>query len=71
MLDAKLTQELFKPPVIKLSVVVCNDGLREAITAHYGFPNERFCLKFGDVGHGLGLDPFGEVIHPNEEKLLL
>ena len=71
MLDVELTQELFKPPAIKLSTIVYNDGSREAITTYYGFLDERLCLKFGDVGHGLGLDPFGEVIYRNEEKFSL
>ena len=71
MFDVELAQELFEPSAIELGVVVYDDGSREAITTYYRFSDERFHLKFGDVGHGLGLDPFGEVIHHNEEKFLL
>ena len=71
MFDMELTQELFEPLAIKLSVVVYDDGSGEAITTYYRFLDERFYLKFGDVGHGLSLDPFGEIIHCNEEKISL
>ena len=71
MLDVELTQELFKPSAIELSAIVCNDGSREVIMAYNGFSDKRFCLKFGDVGHGLSLDLFGEIIHRDEEKFLL
>ena len=71
MFDMELAQELFEPPTIELSAIVCDDGSRKAIMAYYGFSDERFHLKFGDVGHGLNLNPFGEVIHRNEKKLLL
>ena len=71
MFDVELTQEHFEPPTIELSAIVYDDGLEEAITAYYGLSDERFCLKFGDVGNGLSLDPFGEIIHHDEEKLLL
>ena len=71
MFNVKLTQELFEPSAIELSVVVYDDGSREAITVYYRFLDERFCLKCGDGGHGLGFDPFGEIIHHDEEKFLL
>ena len=71
MFNMELTQELFEPSTIELSVVVYDDGLGEAIMAYYGFSDEKFCLKLSDVGHRLGLDPFGEVIHRNKKKLSL
>ena len=71
MFDVELIQELFEPPAIELGAVVCDDGSREAIMAYYRFLDERHCLGFSDVGHGLGFDPFDEVIHRNEEKLPL
>ena len=69
--DMEFTQELFEPSTIELGAVVCDDGWREAITAYYRFSDERLCLGFSDVGHELSFDPFGEVIHRNEEKLPL
>ena len=71
MFDIEFTQELFEPPAIELSVVVCDDGSGEAITAYYRFSDERLCLGFSDVGHGLSFNPLGEVIHRNEEELPL
>ena len=71
MFDVDLAQELFEPPTIELSAVACDDSSREAIMTYYGFPDERFHLEFGDVGHGLGLHPFGKIVHHDEEKLLL
>ena len=71
MLNMEFFQELFEPLAIELSAVVNDDGSREAIMAYDRFPDERFHLGYSDVGHGLGFDPFGEVIHGNEEKLSL
>ena len=71
MFNVELTQELFKPPTVELSVVICDDRPGESIAAYYGFPDERLRLEFSDIGHELGLDPFGEIVHDNEEKLLL
>ena len=39
--------------------------------AYYGLPDERFDLEFHDVGHGLNLDPFGEIVYRDEKKLSL
>ena len=39
--------------------------------AYDRLPDERLCLGLSDVGHGLVFDPFGEIIHDNEEKFLL
>ena len=63
MFDVELTQELFKPPTIELSVVIYHDHPEETIVAYYGFSDKRFCLEFSDVGHGLSFDPFGEIIN--------
>ena len=71
MLNMEFFQELFEPFAIKLGAVVSDDGSREVITAYNRLPDERFGLGHSDVGHGLGFDPFGEVIHGNEEKFLL
>ena len=71
MLNVEFIQELFEPSAIELDAVVCDDGSREAITAYDGLSDERLCLGLSNVGHGLGFDPFGEVIHHNEEELSL
>ena len=71
MFDVELIQELFKSPAIELGVVVCDDGSREAITAYDRLSDERLRLGLSDVGHGLGFDPFCEVIHCNKEELSL
>ena len=71
MFDIEFTQELFEPLAIELSAVICDDGSKEAIMAYYRFLDEGLCLGFSDVGHGLSFDPFGKVIHCNEEELLL
>ena len=71
MFNMEFLQELFEPPAIELGAVVYDDGLREAITAYNRLPNERLCLGLSNVGHRLGFNPFGEVIHYNEEELLL
>ena len=71
MLNMEFFQELFEPLAIKLGAVVRNDGSREAITAYNRLPDESFRLGRSDVGHGLGFDPFGEIIHDNKEKLSL
>ena len=71
MFDAELVQELFEPLAIELGVVVCVDGSREAIMTYYRLSDERLRLGLSDVGYGLIFNPFGEVIHRNEEKLLL
>ena len=62
MLDVELVQELFEPPTIELSVIIRDDPPEETILAYYGLPDEWFSLKFDDVGHGLGLYPFGEIV---------
>ena len=54
-----------------MSAIVHDDRPRETIAAYYGLPDERFGLEFCDVGHGLGLDPFGEIVHHDEKKLSL
>ena len=71
MFDVELVQELFEPPTVELSAVIRDDHLGETISAYYGLPDERFSLEFGDVGHELGLYPFGEIVHRDEEKLSL
>ena len=71
MLNMKFFQELFEPLAIKLGAIASDDGAREAITAYNRLPNERLCLDLSDVGHGLDFDSFSEVIHRNEEELLL
>ena len=71
MFDVEPTQELFEPLIVKLSVVIGDDRPRETIAAYYELLDERFYLKFSDVGHGLGLDPFGKIIHRDEEKFSL
>ena len=71
MFDVEFTQELFEPLAIELGVVVYDDGSGEAIIVYYRFSDERLCLGLSDVGHGLGFDPFGEIIHRNKEKLSL
>ena len=70
MLNVEFFQELFEPLAIKLGAVVSDDGSREAIMAYEGFLDERFHLGHCDVGDGLGFNPFGEIIHDNEEELL-
>ena len=71
MFNVKFLQKLFEPLAIELGAIFYDDGSREAITAYYRFLDEGLRLGFSDVGHGLGFDPFSEVIHRNEEKLLL
>ena len=71
MFDVELAQELFEPLAIELSAIVYDDGSRKAIMTYYRIPNKGLCLGFSDVGHGLGFDPFGKVIHHNEEELSL
>ena len=71
MLNMEFFQELFEPLAIELGAIVSDDGSREVITAYNGLSDERFCLGHSDVGHGLGFDPFGEVIHNNKEKFSL
>ena len=71
MLNMEFFQELFEPLAIELGAVVHDDGSRKAIMAYNRLSDERFCLGCSDVGHGLGFDPFGEVIHGNEENFLL
>ena len=71
MLNMEFFQELFEPLAVKLGAIVYNDGSREAITAYNRILDVSFCLGHSDVGHGLEFDPFGEIIHDNEEKLSL
>ena len=71
MLNMVFFQELFEPLAIELGAVVSDNGSREAIMAYDGLPKESLCLSLYDLGHGLRFDPFGEIIHGNEEKLLL
>ena len=68
MFNVELTQELFKPSTIELSTVICDDRLGETIAAYYRFLDKRLCLKFGDIGHGLSLDPFGEIVYHDERN---
>ena len=71
MLDVELIQKLFEPLTVELSAVISDDHSRETIPTYYGLSGERFNLKFGDVGHGLGLHLFGEIVHRDKEKLSL
>ena len=71
MLNMEFFQELFEPPAIELGAVVSDDGSRKGIMAYNRLSNERLCLGLSGVGHELSFDPFGEVIHGTEEKLLL
>ena len=63
MLDVKLGQEFFEPSIVKLSTIVHNNHPWETISAYYRFSDKGFSLDFDDVGHWLGLNPFGEIIH--------
>ena len=71
MFDVEPTQELFEPLIVELSAIVHDDCLEETIVAYYGFSDERLSQKFHDIGHRLGLDPFGEIVHRDEKKLSL
>ena len=71
MLNVELGQELLEPPIVELSIIVCNDHSRETILVYYGFSDERLSLGFGDVGHWLGLYLFSEIIYCDEEEFSL
>ena len=71
MFDVELFQEHFEPPIGELSAVIHDDHPGETILAYYGLLDERFILEFSDVGHGLSLYPFGEIVHHDKEKLSL
>ena len=60
MLDMELVQEFLEPPIVKLSAILCNDHPGETIPAYYKLLDERLGLGLGDVGHWLGLYPFGK-----------
>ena len=71
MLNVELDQEFLKPPIVKLSAIICNDHLEETIPTYYGFSDKGFSLNFNDVGYWLDLYPFSEVIHCDKEEFLL
>ena len=71
MFNVEFIQKLFEPSTIELSAIVYDDDSREAITAYNRLSDERLHLGLSDVGHGLGFDPFGEIIHHDKEKLSL
>ena len=71
MFNVEFIQELFEPSSIELGTIVYDDGSRKAIMAYNRLPDERLHLGLSDVGHGLGLYPFGKIIHCDEEKLPL
>ena len=35
MLDVELSQEFFEPPIIELSVIICDDHSKETISTYY------------------------------------
>ena len=71
MLNMKLSTKVFELLIIKLSVVVGDDDLREAESGDDGLSDEFSSLGLSDLRYWLSFHPFGEVIDSHEQKLLL
>jgi len=54
-----------------LSTIVGDDDVRDSEPTHNASPHEVFNILCRDGGEGLDLDPLGEVVDPNQEKLSL
>ena len=67
----KLDIEVLELFIIKLMIVVGDDGPREAELTEDGLSYKFSNLGLGDLGHQFGLHPFGEVIDSYEQELLL
>ena len=62
MFDVEFSIEVLELLVIKLSTVICDNGLREAESADYRFLYKFSNLSFGDLSHWFGFHPFGKVV---------
>ena len=71
MLYMELDIEVLKLLIVKLSVVIGDNDLREAELADDQFPHELFSLSFSDLGHRLGFHPLGKVINSDEKEFAL
>ena len=71
MFNMELGIEVSELFVVKLSIVVGDDGLREVESIDDVLPYEFFSLDFDDLSHRLGFYPFVEIVYGHEQKLLL
>ena len=70
-LYAKILVKRLKSPVNKLSTVIGYDGVRNSEQTYYAFPHKILDVLGRDGGEGLDLDPFGEIIHSDQEEFCL
>jgi len=60
-----------KPSVNELSAIISYDCAGNFEPAYYAPPHEVLDVLGRNGGEGLDLDPFGEVIHPDQEEFRL
>lgn len=61
----------FKLFVIELCAIIGDDGSRDAETSNDVIPYKSFDLLLGNGCQRLGLHPFGQVIHSEDEEFSL
>ena len=71
MLNIEFGIEFLELGVVELVIVVSDDHAWELKYVDNGFPHKAFYSGFGDLGEWFGFDPFGEVLHGNNQELSL
>jgi len=54
-----------------LSAIIGYDRVRNSKPTYYAHPHEVFYVFGRNGGEGFDLDPFGEVMHPDQEKFCM
>ncbi|KAI5323173.1 hypothetical protein L3X38_032245 [Prunus dulcis] len=61
--NLEVRTKLFKFGIVKLSAIVCDDGVGDAEATYNTLPHKGFDASRSDGGQGLGLSPLGEVVY--------
>lgn len=71
ILDVELGEELFECPIVKLLIIISDNGVEKSKLADDGFPKETFDLAPYNISQGFCLYPISKIVNGDNEKLLL
>lgn len=67
----ELDEKIPKSLIIKLQVIINDDGIREPVLTNYRFLEETLSIAFSDIHEGLNLHLLSEVVNGDDKKLSL